>query len=140
MPNIRIVIVDSHPHFRRALRRLLRTELGVEVVGEGENFGDAMKLVFELRPDVAIVDLSMPAPKNFRAADFAALSKRWGCATVAMSIWVDEEAETYAKSLGAVARIDKVYIHETLIPKIFAIIASKSKPKSNPRRADFAVS
>lgn len=126
MSRIRVMIADDHAGLRRGVRRLLETELGIEVVAEAKSFGEAMRLILQHQPDVAIVDISMPGPKNFRRADFAAVGERSKCIVLVMSIWVDEEAEEYAASLGAAARVDKVRLHDTLIPMIFSLIAAKS--------------
>jgi len=57
---IRIVICDDHPIFRDGLRRLLESEGGFQVVGEGHDGHDAVKLVRQHSPDVLLLDVSMP--------------------------------------------------------------------------------
>jgi DNA-binding NarL/FixJ family response regulator len=55
----RILIVDDQPSFRRHLRQLL-THAGLTVVGEAGDIPAAKKLVQNLKPDIAIVDVMLP--------------------------------------------------------------------------------
>jgi NarL family two-component system response regulator LiaR len=57
---IRIVIVDDHPVVRQGLRFLLEQQAEIQVVGEGENSEQALKLIEEHLPDVLLLDLLMP--------------------------------------------------------------------------------
>ncbi len=57
---IRVLVADDHAPFRRALIRLLSLTQGMEPVGEAGNGLDARDLCHALRPDVAVLDLSMP--------------------------------------------------------------------------------
>jgi NarL family two-component system response regulator LiaR len=56
----RIVIVDDHPIVRQGLRFLLEQQEEIQVVGEGENGEQALKLIEEHLPDVLLLDLLMP--------------------------------------------------------------------------------
>ena len=56
---ISLLIVDDHPVVRAGLRTLLRTQLDMEVVGEAVDGASAVEGALALKPDVAIMDLSM---------------------------------------------------------------------------------
>lgn len=58
--NIRVLITDDHQIVRDGLRSLLALENGIEVVGEADNGKDALRCVATLRPDIVLIDLSMP--------------------------------------------------------------------------------
>lgn len=58
--DIRILIVDDHPIFRDALRKLLETEPGFHIIGESRNGAAAVKLAFRLKPDVLLLDVAIP--------------------------------------------------------------------------------
>lgn len=55
----RVLIVDDQSSFRRHLRQLL-SHAGLTVVGEADDILMAIKLVKDLQPDIAIVDVMLP--------------------------------------------------------------------------------
>jgi two-component system, NarL family, nitrate/nitrite response regulator NarL len=57
---IRILIADDHSIFRDGVRKLLEAEGGFTIVGEATNGTEALGLVNELRPDILLLDISMP--------------------------------------------------------------------------------
>lgn len=66
--DIKIVIADDHPIFRGGLRHLLETVDNFNVIGEADNGEDALRLISSLKPDVAILDIDMPAKDGFDVA------------------------------------------------------------------------
>jgi DNA-binding NarL/FixJ family response regulator len=56
----RIVLADDHPIVLDGLRNLIRAEPDFELVGEAASGLSALKIVREQRPDVAVLDISMP--------------------------------------------------------------------------------
>jgi DNA-binding NarL/FixJ family response regulator len=69
----RIVIIDDHPLFRKGLEELIHSDNSFAVCGEAGSAAEAMDVIRELNPDLAIVDLSLPGAngieliKNIRA-------------------------------------------------------------------------
>ena len=57
---IRLVVVDDHALFRRGLVGLLKDMLEFEVVGEAGDGQEALELIQEVHPDVALIDVNMP--------------------------------------------------------------------------------
>jgi DNA-binding NarL/FixJ family response regulator len=57
---LRILVADDHELVRRGVRGLLRARRGWTVVGEAANGREAVEKANKLKPDVAIVDISMP--------------------------------------------------------------------------------
>lgn len=55
----RVLLVEDHPMFRDHLAQLINRDLGMSVCGEADNIRDAMRLVHETQPDIAIVDITL---------------------------------------------------------------------------------
>ena len=64
---LRVLVADDHPLVREGLQALLERE-GFSVVGEAADGKEAIRLARELKPDVAILDLSMPLISGLEAA------------------------------------------------------------------------
>src|SRR6266568_7946995 len=60
MKPTRILLADDHEVVRKGLRALLETHAGYEVVGEAVDGREAIEMAARLRPEVAILDVSMP--------------------------------------------------------------------------------
>jgi two-component system response regulator DegU len=63
---VKVVLVDDHDLLRRGIKTMLETE-GIEVVGEGSDGTDALRLVEETLPDIVIVDVIMPKKDGIEA-------------------------------------------------------------------------
>ena len=59
---IRVLIADDHGVLRAGLRALLNAEPDLTVVGEAADGPEALRLAGEMRPDVVLLDISMPGP------------------------------------------------------------------------------
>jgi DNA-binding NarL/FixJ family response regulator len=57
---IRIVLADDHPIVLDGLRNLIRAERDFELLGEASSGVAALKIIRDKRPDVAVLDISMP--------------------------------------------------------------------------------
>lgn len=65
---VRILIADDHPEMLRVVRHLLQQEEGWEICGEAVNGEEAVAQALELKPDVIILDLSMPKFNGLQTA------------------------------------------------------------------------
>lgn len=64
----KVLIVDDHAHIRRATRAIFENEPGFTVCGEAIDGRDAIEKARELRPDLIILDFSMPVMNGLEAA------------------------------------------------------------------------
>ena len=68
MPKKRVLLVDDNTGVRSLLRQLFESEPDFEVSGEAENGRDAVEKAENLKPDLIILDLSMPVMTGLDAA------------------------------------------------------------------------
>ena len=66
---IRVVLADDHEIVRQGLKALVNAEPDMQVVGEAADGDAAYRLACELRPEILIVDLSMPQGGGAAAAE-----------------------------------------------------------------------
>jgi DNA-binding NarL/FixJ family response regulator len=64
----RIVIADDHPIFREGLVRTIERDKAFSVVGQAGDGSEALKLIKELHPDLAVLDVSMPVMDGVEVA------------------------------------------------------------------------
>jgi DNA-binding NarL/FixJ family response regulator len=64
---IRVLLADDHAVVRQCLRGFLERQ-GFDVLGEASDGGEAVRLAEVMRPDVAVLDLSMPVLNGIEAA------------------------------------------------------------------------
>jgi DNA-binding NarL/FixJ family response regulator len=57
---LRVLVADDHPLFRRGIVRAIERRPGLELAGEAVNGHQALRLIHELKPDVAVLDVRMP--------------------------------------------------------------------------------
>jgi DNA-binding NarL/FixJ family response regulator len=70
MPSsINIVVIDDHPLLREGVSSTLAAVDGFEIVGEGENYEDAVRIALQTMPDIILLDISMPGGGVEAASD-----------------------------------------------------------------------
>jgi DNA-binding NarL/FixJ family response regulator len=67
MSDITVLLVDDHNLVRKGFRRLLEDEEGMQVVGEANDGFDAVRIAQELKPQVIVMDMSMPGLNGIQA-------------------------------------------------------------------------
>ncbi len=65
---IRVLVADDHAIVRTGIRHVLESEPGFAVVAEAATGAEALELAVRLRPDVAVLDISMPGESGLRVA------------------------------------------------------------------------
>lgn len=93
---MRVLIADDHTLVRAGLRRLLEALPGVEVVAEARSGREAMDLIALHRPDIALLDLSMP---DGNGLDVAEALKRHYPEIAAVIVSMHSDAQTVRRAL-----------------------------------------
>lgn len=68
MPSIRLLLVDDHEAVRRGVRLVLAGNPNIEVVGEATNGEEAVEKATELRPEIILLDITLPGISGIEAA------------------------------------------------------------------------
>lgn len=117
---ISLLIADDSTVVRRAINGLLQDEPAIKVLGEAENFAQAVSMAASLKPDVILLDLHMPDDAVYETVFVRNQFSLCGSKVLAMSLSTkeDEENNKLAESFGAVAILDKAQLCDVLIPTI----------------------
>lgn len=109
----RVLIAEDEAIIRLDLREMLEEE-GYEVVGEAERGDEAVRLVRELLPDLAILDIKMPGTDGLTAAR-EIMAERLA-AVLILTAFSQRELIESARDAGALAYIVKPFQKSDLVP------------------------
>jgi two-component system response regulator NreC len=113
----RIVLVDDHAMFRSGMKALLEAENGFEVVGEAASGDEGVDRVRELKPDVVIMDLSMPGSNGLDATRrIAALGLK--ARVLVLTVHAEEEYLVPVVDAGASGYLTKTSADQDLVNAI----------------------
>jgi DNA-binding NarL/FixJ family response regulator len=62
---IKIIMADDHPIVRQGLRRMIETDSAISILAEADDGENALKLILQHQPDVAVLDIDMPKMDGF---------------------------------------------------------------------------
>ena len=119
MKQARLILADSHKVMLEALRRLLEPKF--EIVGMADDTNSLFEAVDKLKPDIAIVDLSMPVSNKF---NIARQLKNRNPELKVIVLSVHDEALVVRESLasGALGIVLKWSAAEDLVPAIREVL------------------
>ncbi len=116
-PKVTIVLVDDHAVVRAGVRRLLEQETLFEVIGEAESGEKAYKIFGELKPDVMVMDLSMPGMGGLEAIR-RILMRHERARILVLSMHEDLSFANQALKLGAKGYLIKNTLGDDLVKSI----------------------
>jgi len=125
VPPIRVLIADDHAVLRAGLRMLLEAQRDMEVVGEAGDGSEVVRKARALRPDVVLMDLSMPGPPSgevIRQALRACPKAR------VLVLTMHDDAAYYAAAVaaGAAAYVVKKVADTELLSAVRAVHAGRT--------------
>jgi len=125
MNSVRILIADDHEVVRRGVRSLLTSRKEWDVCGEAVDGRDAVKKAKELKPDVVVLDISMPHLNGFEAARLIHKEVPQSKILILSQHNVSEMLQT-ALDAGARGYVSKSEVSRDLLPAVEAIIHNRS--------------
>ena len=120
MTPLRILIVDDHAVVRRGVRSLLESQPGWEISGEAATGREAVDLARRLRPDVVVMDLSLPELNGLDATR-QILKESPGSEIVVLTMHHSEELARSVLQAGARGYVLKSDVDQNLITAIESV-------------------
>lgn len=130
---MRILIADDHGIVREGLRSLLEKQEKYKIVGEAADGAAAVKLAKEVKPDVIIMDISMPNLNGIQATRLI-LEDDPDIGIVALSMYYNRRFAIKMLKAGAKAYVLKSYLFDELTRALEAV--SKNEHYLSPRITD----
>ena len=112
----KVLIADDSEIMRSAIRKMLREENNINIVGEASTFAETMQMIGDFKPDVLLLDLHMPEKRDF-TPELVKAQLGTVC-TVAVSFSNDDDSKALAESYGAATLLDKMTLYTEMLPAI----------------------
>jgi two-component system nitrate/nitrite response regulator NarL len=128
----RVLLVDDNAIVRSFLRKIFEAEADFEISGEAENGREAVEKAEKLKPDLIILDLTMPVMTGL---DAAPLLKQLLPDTLIILFTQHEgsEVERRAQAAGIDAVVSKTQVASELVLKAQALLAPIGQDQDRPK-------
>jgi DNA-binding NarL/FixJ family response regulator len=113
---IKLLIADDHAILRQGLRRILESQPDMSVVGEAATGIDAVKRTKQLKPDIVIMDVSMPEQDGIEST--RQIVKSMNSRVLILSVHLEHQVISDAVSAGATGYLAKDSADHELISAI----------------------
>ncbi|MGI9355719.1 MAG: response regulator [Rhizobiaceae bacterium] len=122
--SIGVVVADDHPLLRDGVIRTLQSQTGIDVLGEAEDAMSAVEQCTTCRPDIALIDISMPGGGIEAARQIAALNTP--PRVVMLTVSEEEDDVVDALKAGASGYVLKGVNAEELVSIVRSVHAGES--------------
>lgn len=122
---IRVVIADDHELIREGIKKIVRSCADLKIVGEAGDLRQAIALIAQVRPDVAVLDISLP---DYDGLDgLAELRRHFPALRVVMlSMHPEERYALAALRAGALAYVSKAMASAELVDALRSAAQGKA--------------
>jgi DNA-binding NarL/FixJ family response regulator len=118
---LRILIADDHVAVRKGVCAILSSRHDIEVCGEAENGKEAVEKAKQLRPDLIILDVTMPVMSGFDAArEIAKILPE--IPILMLSMHESRQLADEARKIGVKGYVTKTQAGETLLKAVDALL------------------
>ena len=124
MSEIRLLLVDDHEVVRTGIRMLLESQSDIKILGEASTGAEAIQMAREFRPDVVVMDITLPDITGIEATR-RLKDRQPEIAVVALTIHEDEQYFFEMLQAGASGYVPKRAAPEDLISAIRAAFAGE---------------
>jgi two-component system response regulator NreC len=118
--SLRVLIVDDHAFVRRGLRSLLGEVPDCEVIDEAIDGIDAIEKAIQEKPDVVVLDISMPRMDGLEACRIIRKNMP-ACEVLIVSQHDSKEVQDCARKAGAGGYVTKSELRRDLLPAFIAV-------------------
>jgi DNA-binding NarL/FixJ family response regulator len=119
-PALRILMVDDHPVVLAGLKALVSSDPGLQIVGEARDGTQALALARSLRPDIVVLDLSLPETTGAAVADVLH-TEMPACRVLVLTVHEDRAYVRQLLEAGAAGYLLKRSAAEELIRAIHVV-------------------
>ncbi len=123
-PHKSIVLIDDHDLFREGLKAILRRDATLAVVGEAKNADDGMQAVLEAKPDIVLLDISLPGRSGLELTREIRM-KVPSALVVIVSMFARADLVKESVEAGAVGYVTKGSTPETLLQCIRSVLEGR---------------
>ncbi len=124
MKQVSVMLVDDHAVVRMGFKMLLETSGDIEVIAEAQNGEEAIKFYMEHKPDVTVMDITMPGMGGIEAIE-RILNKESAAKILILSAHEDSVHPRRVLNAGAMGYVTKRSAAEELIKAIRAVASGK---------------
>ena len=126
---IKLLIADDHTILRQGLKRILESESDMIVIGEAANGAEAVKRARQLRPDVVIMDVSMPELDGIES--MRQIVSSLNARVIILTVHLEHQVISEAVAAGAAGYLVKDSLDHELVSAVRTVVHGGTVFSSN---------